>query len=71
MLPSADDIRQIESKARPLPVEPWVAAGLSRLWQSMKKNIHASIVSGPATASDTQAQPHTAQSAPASVHSHS
>jgi hypothetical protein len=62
---SPDDIRQTESKERPLQIEPWVAANLSRLWQSMKQNIQDTIVSG------TQAQPQTAQSTPASSHSHS
>lgn len=62
---SPEDIRQTESKERPLPIEPWVAAQLSRLWQSMKKNINDSIVAG------KQVQPHTSQSEPASSHNHS
>ena len=65
MLPTPDEIRQTESKERPLPIEPWVAAGLSRLWQTMKKNITDSIVSG------TQEPPRNVQSAPASAHNHS
>ena len=77
MLPTAEQIRAHESKAKPLPVEPWVAANLSRLWQSMKKNIETSIASGPATASGlatasgTQAQPRSVQSTPASARNHS
>lgn len=65
MLPSADQIRTMEGKPRPLRIEPWVAAHLSRVWQSMKKNIETSIVSG------TQEQHHIAQSVPASAHNHS
>lgn len=65
MLPSPEAIRETESKARPLPIEPWVAANLSRLWQGMKTHIQQT------TASDKQAQPHTAQSAPASSRSRS
>lgn len=48
---TAEEISSSESKERPLPIEPWVAAGLSRLWQSMKKNIQETIVS------DSAAQP--------------
>lgn len=65
MLPSADHIRSQESKPRPLVIEPWVAANLSRLWQTMKKSIEQSIVSG------NQVQPHSAQSALASSRNHS
>jgi hypothetical protein len=62
---TAEEISSSESKERPLPIEPWVAAGLSRLWQSMKKNIQETIVA------DKQVQPHTDQSKPASSHNHS
>lgn len=65
MIPSPEEIRQTESKERPLPIEPWVAAHLSRLWQTMKKNIQA------ASAAGKQEQPHTSQSEPASSHNHS
>jgi hypothetical protein len=65
MLPTADEISQAESKERPLPIEPWVAANLSRLWQTMKKQIQETIASG------KQVQHHTVQSEPASVRSHS
>lgn len=58
MLPSAEQIRQNQSKQYPLPIEPWVAANLSRLWQGMRKHIKATTS---ATASGTQAQPHTGQ----------
>ena len=68
MLPSPEVIRESEAKARPLPIEPWVAANLSRVWQSMKQHIQQTTVP---IASGTQAQPHTAQSAPASARSHS
>ena len=44
MLPTPEQIRQSESRERPLPIEPWMAAHLSRLWQSMKKNIQQTIV---------------------------
>lgn len=44
-LPSAEQILQEESKPRPLPIEPWVAVYLSRLWQAQKKNIQAAIAS--------------------------
>ena len=64
-LPSAEAIQQGESKQRPLPVEPWVLAELSRLWKSMKQNIYQSI------ASDTAVRPHTDQSTPASARNHS
>ena len=64
-LPSAETILQGPSKKRPLPVEPWVLAELSRLWQRMKTNIHTSIVSG------TVEQPHSDQSKPASARSRS
>lgn len=64
-LPSAETIQQLESKKRPLPVEPWVLAELSRMWQRMKTNIQASIVAG------TEAQPHSVQSTPASARSRS
>jgi hypothetical protein len=83
-LPSAEQIRMTEAKARPLPIEPWVAAGFSRLWQTMKQNIRQSIdadssASGQVHSSrtpmrgsaDTQAQPHTDQSTPASARNRS
>ncbi len=65
MLPSAEHIQQSESKARPLPIEPWVAAYLSRVWKDLNQNIQVSIDAG------TLVQPHTAQSEPASAHNHS
>ena len=72
MKPTPEEIRQTQTKERPLTIEPWVAAGLSRIWQSMKKNIIASATaSGPAIASDRQVQPHTVQLTPASSHNHS
>jgi len=67
MLPSAEHIKQQQSKQYSLPIEPWVAANLSRLWQDMRTHIKATI----AIASDTQAQPHNDQSAPASARNHS
>jgi hypothetical protein len=70
MLPSAEYIQQQQSKAYPLPIEPWVAANLSRLWQGMKKHIEVTV-STLATASGTQAQPRSDQSKPASSRSHS
>lgn len=81
-LPSAEAISRIETKERPLPIEPWLAAGLSRLWQGMKKHIQASIVadslatgqansSGTPSSAGTQVQPQTVQSRPASAHNHS
>jgi hypothetical protein len=68
MLPSAESIKQQQSKQYPLPVEPWVAANLSRLWQDMRKHIKMTIA---VSASDTQAQPRNDQSAPASARNHS
>jgi hypothetical protein len=65
MLPSAEQIQQEESKARPLPIEPWVAIFLSRVWKDLKQNIQGSIAAG------TLVQPQSAQSAPASAHNHS
>jgi hypothetical protein len=65
MLPSAEHIKQQQSKQYSLPIEPWVAANLSRLWQDMRTHIKATI------ASDTQAQPRNDQSAPASARNHS
>ncbi len=65
MLPTPEEIRQTELKSRPLPIEPWVAAGFSRLWQSMKKNIQQS------TAAGKRVQPHNDQSEPASSHNRS
>jgi len=61
MLPSADEILTTPSKARPLQIDPWVAAGLSRLWQTMKVQIQSSIVAG------TLGQPQTVQSGTASA----
>ncbi len=65
MLPTPEEIRQTESRERPLLIEPWIAAHLSRLWQTMKKNIEQTIVS------DSSGQPQTAQSTPASARNHS
>lgn len=65
MLPTPEEIRQTESRERPLVIEPWIAAHLSRLWQSMKKNIQQT------TAAGTQEPPHTVQSGPASARNHS
>jgi hypothetical protein len=42
-VPSAESIRSLESKGRPLQVEPWMAAHLSRVWQSMKVHVEAGI----------------------------
>ena len=64
-LPSAEHILQHESKPRPLPMEPWALAELSRVWQSVKKNIQTSIAAG------RLVPPRTDQSAPASAHNHS
>ncbi len=79
MKPTAEEIKQTETKKRPLPVEPWVAAYLSRVWQDMKKNISDTIVvdslargqansstTPPRSCAGTQEQPHTVQSEPAS-----
>ena len=65
MLPTAEEIKQSESRERPLVIEPWIAANLSRLWQTMKKNIQQT------TGVDKQELPQTVQSTPASVHNHS
>lgn len=42
-LPSAEEISMAESKERTLLIQPWVAAQLSDVWQSIKKNIVASM----------------------------
>lgn len=65
MLPSKEELEQLESKPRPLHVEPWVLASLSRLWQQRKAQIRNAIVSG------KLAPPHTDQSAPASARNRS
>jgi hypothetical protein len=65
MLPPPEVIRETEGKERPLLIEPWVAAGFSRLWQAMKKHIENTIAAG------TEAQPRNVQSAPASSHNRS
>lgn len=64
-VPSAEQILTTESKGRPLPLEPWVVAGFSRLWQTMKKQIKSTIDA------DKQAQHRTVQSEPASVRNRS
>jgi hypothetical protein len=71
MLPSAEHIKQQQSKQYPLPIEPWVAANLSRLWQDMRTHIKATTASGIANASGTLAQPRNDQSVPASARNHS
>jgi hypothetical protein len=76
MLPSAEYMKQQQAKAYPLPIEPWVAANLSRLWQDMKAHIRVTTTatataSGLANASGTQAQPRNDQSTPASARNHS
>jgi hypothetical protein len=48
-LPSAEQILQEESVPRPLSVDPWVLAYLTRVWQDRKKQITTSIVSGSLT----------------------
>lgn len=65
MLPTPEEIKQSESRERPLVIEPWIAANLSRLWQTMKKNIQQT------TAAGTQEPRQTVQSTPASAHNHS
>lgn len=65
MLPPPEVIRETPSVERPLPIEPWVAAGFSRLWQAMKKHIEQT------TAAGMQAQPRNDQSAPASARNRS
>lgn len=42
-LPSAEAIRSYESKGRPLEIEPWMAAHLSRVWQAMKTNVEGEV----------------------------
>jgi hypothetical protein len=65
MLPSPETIRETQSNPRPLRIEPWVAANLSRLWQSMKIHLQTTIASG------NQEQPRSGQLMPASARSHS
>lgn len=71
MLPTPEEIKQSESRERPLVIEPWIAANLSRLWQTMKKNIQQTTAAGLANASGTQEPHQTVQSTPASAHNHS
>jgi hypothetical protein len=71
MIPSPDVIRETQSNPRPLRIEPWVAANLSRLWQSMKVHLQKTTVPTVPIVSDSQEQPHSDQSAPASARSHS
>lgn len=42
-LPSVESIQSLESKGRPLQVEPWMAAHLSRVWQSIKVNVEGEV----------------------------
>ncbi len=65
MLPTPEQIQQTESKSRPLVIEPWVAAYLSRVWKDMKQNIQESIAAG------SLVRPRNDQSEPASAHNHS
>ena len=61
--PSADQISQNVSKERPLLIQPWVAAHLSDVWQSMKQQIQQSIVQ-----KGKQDRARTCQAMPASAH---
>jgi len=76
MLPSAESIKQQEAKVYSLPIEPWVAANLSRLWQDMKTHIRVTTTAtasatGQTIVFGTQAQPRSGQSTPASARNHS
>ena len=74
MLPSAEHIKQQIPKQYSLPVEPWVAANMSRLWQDTKKHIQATATAsatGQTIVSGTQVPPRNDQSTPASARSHS
>ena len=42
-LPTADEILQGVSKERPLLIQPWVAAQLSDVWQSIRLNLIESM----------------------------
>ncbi len=63
-MPSADQISQEVSKERPVYIQPWVAAHLSDVWQSMKQQIQQAIVQ-----KGKQDRVRTSQGAPASAHS--
>jgi hypothetical protein len=62
-LPSADEILQGGCKERVLPIQPWVAAHLSDVWQSIQKNIRESM-----KMRDKQGHVQTSPKEPASVH---
>ena len=64
-LPTAEQIAQDESKPRPLPLEPWVAVYLGRLWKQVEAQLRGS------TAAGTLVPPRTDQSTPASAHNRS
>lgn len=40
-LPTPDEILQADPKERRVLVQPWVAAQLSDVWQTLRKNIEA------------------------------
>jgi hypothetical protein len=61
--PSADQISQEVSKERQLLIQPWVAAHLSDVWQSMKTNLSQTIAR-----KDKQDRVRISQVMPASSH---
>lgn len=66
MLPSAEQILETPSHPRILRVEPWVAAHLSDLWQSIRKGLTTQAI-----AEAGKARHHTNQSKPASAQNRS
>lgn len=63
-LPSPDEILQGGCKERVLRIQPWVAAHLSDVWQSIQMNIRESIVKK----KDIQGPVQTSLTEPASAH---
>lgn len=64
-LPSPAEILLEEHKVRKVRVEPWIAAHLSDVWQSMKNVLKQEF-----TAAGKQERGRSGQSKPASSHSH-
>lgn len=64
-LPSADEILMGGCKERTLQIQPWVAAHLSDVWQSIQRNIQESMKT---KMKDKQGHVRTSPKEPASAH---
>ena len=62
-LPTAEQLSMLESKERPLLIQPWIAAHLSDVWQTLKKNLESSM------RKNKSDRVRTSQVVPASAHS--